>query len=97
MLEIVKVKQINFTENTDWLGGVRMSEEKLFVAEISDGTNFYTSVGGTDIYGTFDEIHGGQNITELHDFTNKHFDDLFINNEETFRNCVNEMLKVFED
>lgn len=96
-MEIVKVRKIFFSETTDWCRGiVKDAKEKLFVAEISDGTNYYTSVGGTDIYGTFEKLESGVNISNLHDFTNKHF-DFFINDEETFRKCVNEMLKSLGD
>lgn len=40
----------------------------LFVAEMRDGTRFYTTVGGTHIFGTDEEITSKTDISNIHDF-----------------------------
>lgn len=83
MLEIVRAEKI-------------FLNEKGFVAEISDGSFYYTSEGGTDIFGTWTEIKPRTNTDCVSDFQSKHF-NFFINDLETFKHCVEEMLKELGD
>jgi heptaprenylglyceryl phosphate synthase len=41
---------------------------QLFVAEMIDGTRFYTTKGGTQIFGTEEELNGETDISNVHDF-----------------------------
>ena len=96
MLEIVRAERIGLEETIDYF---RPNDTRLmwgFVAEISDGSFYYTSEGGTDIYGTWTEIKIRINISNVHDFQSKHF-NFFINDLETFKHYVLQMLKELGD
>lgn len=41
---------------------------ELFVAEMVDGTRFYTTKGGTQVFGTTSKLDGQTDISDVHDF-----------------------------
>ena len=78
----------------------RNSEEdytrNAFVADMEDGSHFYTSVGGSTIYGTEDDIDSGTDIIELHDFYSYDVSG-FIWDESAFCIIVEVIAKRLED
>ncbi len=52
--------QDRFTQTYEWVG--------LWVADMVDGTTFYTSKGGTVIFGTAEKIDSHTDIADVFDF-----------------------------
>lgn len=65
----------------------REDKVDLFVAEMRDGTRFYTSVCGTHIFGTTEEIDNRTDISNIHDFQTIIVPG-GVNTEEQFINAV---------
>lgn len=59
----------------------------LFIAEMIDGTRFYTAKGGTEVFGTEADIDGYTDIADIHDFQSISVPG-GVNNVEQFRKIV---------
>ena len=59
----------------------------LYVADMADGTSFYTTKGGTEIFGTDMEIDSQTDIADIFDFQTIHVDG-GVRNEEEFQEIV---------
>ena len=66
MKHIEKVRRVNCYETTDYRERRRMCVQ-LFVADMDDGSHYYTSVGGYAIFVTEENIDSSTDIIELHD------------------------------
>ncbi len=95
MNKIKEVRKVSCYETTDY-NARRRDFVTLFVADMEDGSHFYTSVGGSTIYGTEDDIDSGTDIIELHDFYSYDVSG-FIWDESAFCIIVEVIAKRLED
>ena len=66
MNKIREVRRVSCYETTDY-NERRRDFVTLFVADMEDGSHFYTSVGGYAIFVTEESIDSSTDIIELHD------------------------------
>ena len=94
MDKIKEIRRVKCYETTDYVHDKKDFVE-LFVAELRDGTRYYTSVGGTVVFGTDETIDSSTDIIYLHDFhridTEKQLWD-----EKDFRNIIEEKAYIDE-
>ena len=88
MDKIKEIRRVKCYETTDYVHDKKDFVE-LFVAELRDGTRYYTSIGGMVVIGTDEPIDSGTDIIDLHDFHNIVTGEL-IWDEEDFRHVVEE-------
>ena len=67
MKKIKMVRNVSCFETIDYINE-KQEKVKLWVADMIDGSHYYTSVGGNTIFGTDEEITPQTDIIDLHDF-----------------------------
>ena len=95
MNKIREVRRVSCYETTDY-NERRRDFVTLFVADMEDGSHFYTSVGGSTVYGTEDDIDSSTDIIDLHDFYTYDVDG-FLWDESAFCIIVEVIVKRLED
>lgn len=66
MNKIKEVRKVSCYETTDY-NERRKTSVQLFVADMENGSHYYTSVGGYAIFVTEESIDSSTDIIELHD------------------------------
>jgi len=86
MRKIVQFRKVRCKETRDRVLGF-YDHILLYVADMADGTSFYTTKGGTEIFGTDMEIDSQTDIADIFDFQTIHVDG-GVRNEEEFQEIV---------
>lgn len=90
-MSIENVREIWMNEQASCIGSMFPSE-RGFVAETDEGISFYTTVGGTTVFATYNKVPSGVLTSSLKDFYCQDF-QYQINDRESFVDCVCEMME----
>lgn len=84
--KILNIKKLNCKET--WSRYPKQFDfVSLFVAEMVDGTTFYTTKGGTEVFGTSEKLDSNSDISNVHDFQTINVPG-GVQDEEHFRKIV---------
>lgn len=86
MRKIVQFRKVRCRETRDRFLGF-YDNIQLYVADMVDGTSFYTTKDGTEIFGTDEKIGPQTDIADIFDFQTIHVDG-GVGNEEEFQEIV---------
>lgn len=86
MRKIVQFRKVRCRETRDRFLGF-YDNIQLYVADMVDGTSFYTTKGGTEIFGTDMKIDSQTDIADIFDFQTIYVDG-GVQNEEEFQEIV---------
>ena len=89
MKKVSEVRRQTCRETRDRSSG-EFEFVKLWVAEMADGSRFYTSKGGTVIFGTVEKIDDSTDIADIFDFQTIEVPGS-VENEDQFREIVEKL------